>query len=149
MTPEEVHQGYASNYIGEGNLPLYPFGHGLSYSNFVYETLELDKTTMTKDSEIKVSITVYNDSDVVGKEVVQLYMHDLWASTVRPIQSLIGFEKIELGARERKTVIFTVKEPMLRFYDAECNFISETGEFTLSTGCADNLLLTKSFTLEN
>ena len=149
MTPEEVHQGYASYYIGEGNLPLYPFGHGLSYSNFVYETLELDKTTMTKDSEIKVSITVYNDSDVVGKEVVQLYMHDLWASTVRPIQSLIGFEKIELGARERKTVTFTVKETMLRFYDAECNFISEAGEFTLSTGCADNLLLTKSFTLEN
>ena len=146
--PEEEHQGYTSNYIGCGNLPLYPFGHGLSYSRFVYESLELDTNELKADSEITVKITVLNDSDRAGKETVQLYMHDLFASTVRPIQSLIGFEKVEIGAGERKTVTFKVTEPMLRFYDAECNLVSEAGEFTLSTGCADNLILTKSFTLK-
>ncbi|MBQ9112082.1 MAG: beta-glucosidase BglX [Clostridia bacterium] len=146
--PDEIHQPYSSNYIGCGNLPLYPFGHGLSYSSFVYESLELDTDTMTKDSEITVSITVLNDSDRAGKEVVQLYMHDIWASAVRPIQSLIAFEKTELGAHERKTITFKVREPMLRFYDLDCNHISEPGEFTLSTGCADHLVLTKSFTLK-
>lgn len=146
--PEEEHQPYSSNYIGCGNLPLYPFGYGLSYSNFVYESLELDTDVLTNDSEINVSITILNDSDRAGKEVVQLYMHDLFASAVRPIQSLIGFEKIELGAHERKTVTFKVKEPMLRFYNLNCEHISEPGEFTLSTGCADNLILTKSFNLK-
>lgn len=147
-TEENVHQPYASNYIGCGNLPLYPFGYGLSYSKFVYEGLELDTDTMTADSEINVKITVRNDSDVAGKEVVQLYMRDMVASTVRPIQSLIGFEKIDLAAGETKTVEFKVTEPMLRFYDLGCNFVSEAGEFTLSTGHADNLLFTKIFTLK-
>ncbi len=146
--PENEHQGYASSYIGCGNLPLYPFGHGLSYSNFVYESLELDSDTLTADGEITVKITVKNDSAVAGKEVVQLYMRDLVASTIRPIQSLIGFEKIDLAAGETKTVTFKVREPMLRFYDMDCNFISEPGEFTISTGHADNLILTKTFTLK-
>ena len=146
--PENEHQGYASSYIGCGNLPLYPFGHGLSYSNFVYESLELDSDTLTADGEITVKVTLKNDSDVAGKEVVQLYMRDLVASTIRPIQSLIGFEKIDLDAGERKTVTFKITEPMLRFYDTECNFVSEPGEFTVSTGHADNLILTKSFTLK-
>ncbi|MBR2353039.1 MAG: beta-glucosidase BglX [Clostridia bacterium] len=145
--PEDQHQPYASSYIGCGNLALYPFGHGLSYSNFVYESMELDRTSMTKGEKIAVTIRVRNDSDRAGKEVVQLYMHDLYASTVRPIQSLIGFKKVEIGAGETATVTFEVTEPMLRFYDAKCNFVSEAGEFTLSTGYADNLLFTQSFFL--
>ena len=146
--PENEHQVYISNYIGCGNLPLYPFGHGLSYSDFVYESLELDTDTMTKDSTIRVSVTVRNNSDRAGKEVVQLYMHDLFASTVRPIQSLIGFEKVELGAGEVATVHFTITEPMLRFYGANCEWISEPGVFDVSTGYADHLILTKRFTLK-
>ncbi len=144
---EEEHQPYASNYIGCGNLPLYSFGHGLSYSNFVYESMTLDKVEMTKDSSITVSVTLRNDSEVAGKEVVQLYMRDLFASTVRPIQSLIGFEKIMLAPHEIKTVVFTVTEPMLRFYDFNCNHISEAGEFTLSTGYADHLIFSQNFHL--
>ena len=145
---ELYHESYTSNYIGCGNLPLYSFGHGLSYSNFVYESLELDTDTMTNDSEINVKITVRNDSERAGKEVVQLYMHDLFASTVRPIQSLIGFKKVEIGAGESVTVNFKVTEPQLRFYVADCNFISEPGKFELSTGYADHLILTKTFELK-
>ena len=146
--PELVHESYTSNYIDCGNLPLYPFGYGLSYSNFVYESLELDTDKMTKDSEINVKITVRNDSNRAGKEVVALYMRDPIASTVRPIQSLIDFKKVEIGAGESVTVSFTVREPQLRFYDAECNFVSENGAFELSTGYADHLILTKTFVLE-
>jgi beta-glucosidase len=75
-------------------------------------------------------------------------MHDLFASTVRPIQSLIAFKKVEIPANESVTVEFTVTEPMLRFYNASCEFVSEPGKFELSTGHADKLILTKSFVLE-
>ncbi len=145
---DEERKGYCSCYIDCGNLPLYSFGHGLSYSNFVYKSLELDKTEMDKDGSIRVKITLTNESEREGKEVVQLYMRDLFASTVRPVASLIAFEKVTLGANETKTVEFEVSEPMLRFYDFDCNFISESGEFTLSTGNSGNLMLTKSFWLK-
>lgn len=145
---ELYHEAYTSNYIGCGNLPLYSFGHGLSYSKFVYESLELDTDTMTNDSSITVTVTVRNDSDRPGKEVVQLYMRDLFASAVRPIQSLIDFKKVEIGAGETAKVTFKVSEPQLRFYDADCNYISEPGKFHLSTGYADHLLHTKTFELK-
>ena len=146
--PDELHQPYASNYIDCGNLPLYSFGYGLSYSNFVYESLELDRDSISADEELTVTVTVLNDSDVAGKETVQLYMRDLFASTVRPIQSLIAFEKAEFKPHERKVFTFKVREPMLRFYDFNCNFVSEAGEFELSTGYADHLIHTKSFMLK-
>ena len=138
---------WSSCYVDCGNLALYPFGHGLSYTHFTYESLELDKTTLTEDGEIKVSITLVNDGDRAGKEVVQLYMCDLVASACLPYQELIAFEKVELAPGERKTVTFTVTEPQLRFWDAKCENISEAGDFELSTGHADNLVLTKTFTL--
>lgn len=144
---EGIRRTYRSNYIDCGNLPLYPFGYGLSYSNFVYEDMKLDKTEMTADDEISVEISVYNDSDIEGKETVQLYMRDLVASTARPIQQLIAFQKILLAPKERKTVKFTVTEPMLRFWNNENKFVSESGVFTLSTGYADNLLYTREFKL--
>lgn len=144
---ELEHEAYTSNYIGCGNLPLYSFGHGLSYSNFVYESLELDTDKLTKDSEINVKVTVRNDSNRAGKETVQLYIRDLFASTVRPVQSLIAFKKVEIAAGESVTIELKVTEPQLRFYDAGCNFISEPGKFEISTGYADHLKLTKTFEL--
>lgn len=145
---EDKRLRYCSNYIDCGNMPLYPFGYGLSYSNFVYESLELDQTEMTADERITVTVTVKNDSDVPGKETVQLYMRDLVASTVRPVQQLIAFEKIQLAAGETKQVQFTVTEPMLRFWGLEGKYISEPGKFQLSTGYADHLILTKEFVLK-
>lgn len=145
---DEMHNPYASNYIDCGNLPLYSFGHGLSYSNFVYEGMILSKKEMNIDGEIKVTVTLYNDSDIAGKETVQLYMRDLVASTARPVQQLIAFEKITLGPKERKTVEFAVTEPMLRFWNSENEFVSEKGEFTLSVGYADNMYYTERFSLK-
>lgn len=139
---------YNSSYLDCGNLPLYSFGHGLSYSNFVYEDMRLDSNTLNSDGEIKVSITVYNDSDRAGSEVVQLYMRDMVASAVRPVQQLIEYKKVNFAPYERKIIEFTVKEPMLRFWNFENEFISEPGEFKLSTGYADHLILSKTFNLK-
>ena len=147
QTPEDEFQVCASNYRDCGNLPLYSFGHGLSYSHFTYEALTLDTDSMTADTAITVTVTLRNDSEREGQEVVQLYLHDLVASTVRPVQSLIGFEKVKLAAGERKTVTFSITEPMLRFCDFDGKFISEAGEFTVSAGYADHLILTRSFRL--
>lgn len=143
-----IRRTYRSSYLDCGNLPLYSFGHGLSYSNFIYENMTLSKNEMTADSEIEVSVTIYNDSEVAGKETVQLYMRDLVASNARPVQQLIAFEKVSFEPEERKTVKFTVKEPMLRFWNNQHEFVSEAGDFTLSVGYADNMLYTEKFTLK-
>lgn len=144
---DEIHNPYSSNYIDCGNLPLYSFGYGLSYSKFVYENMAISSDEMTVDGKIEVTVTVYNDSDIKGRETVQLYMRDLVASTARPVQQLIAFEKITLGPKERKTVKFTVTEPQLRFWNAENELVSEKGEFTLSVGYADNMYYTEKFRL--
>ena len=102
---------------------------------------------MTKDEEIEVSITIHNKSDIAGKETVMLYMQDVVASNARPIQQLIAFEKVNFAPNERKVVKFTITENMLRFWNNENKFVSEPGEFRISTGYADNLILTKSFNL--
>ncbi len=148
LEAEGVYAPFRSNYIDCGNLPLYSFGHGLSYSRFVYESLETDTTVMTDTSGIRVSVTLRNDSEKEGKEVVQLYVRDLVASVARPVQQLIAFEKVTLAPHERRTVCFTIEEAMLRFVDTNNRLVSEAGDFTVSTGYADHLLLTKSFSLQ-
>ncbi len=139
---------FCSNYNGCGNLALFPFGYGLSYSHFVYEGLTLDAETMTADDTLTVTVTVHNDSHRAGFETVQLYMRDVVGSVARPVQQLIAFEKMYFEAGERKEVTFKVTEPMLRFWNFEQKLVSEPGAFELSVGCADNLLLTKTFTLQ-
>lgn len=143
-----AHRPYCASYIECNNTPLYSFGYGLSYSDFVYEDLTLSKTEMTNDDEIEVSVTVYNDSDVAGKETVMLYMQDVIASNVRPVQQLIEFRKVNFAAKERKIIKFKINEPMLWFWNNENELVSEPGEFKVSTGYADHLILTKSFELK-
>lgn len=135
------HKGYASDYIDCATLPLYSFGHGLSYSSFIYSDLKVSSRELEKNGSIQVSVTVKNDSDRPGKEVVQLYMRDLVASVVRPVQQLIGFQKVSFAPGEEKTVTFTVKEADLRFWDMEGKHISEPGEIRLMVGYADHFLL--------
>lgn len=146
--PTGPHNHYTASFIECDMTPLYSFGHGLSYSNFVYESLELSADKMTIDDKITVKVTVYNDSDVKGKETVMLYMRDVFASNARPMQQLIAFKKLSFEAGERKVIEFTIDEPMLRFFGNDHKKISEAGEFHISTGYADHLLHTKSLWLE-
>lgn len=140
---------FTSGYIDCGITPLYTFGYGLSYTEFKYESMKLSSDRMTRDGSIKVSVTVKNVGARAGKEVIQLYTRDLVASTVRPIQELKAFKKIRLDAGETKTVEFEITEPMLRFWNAKNEFVSELGEFTVSVGYADRFAFTEKFELIN
>ena len=102
---------------------------------------------MRKDGELQVTVTVRNTGSVPGKEAVQLYLRDPVASVVRPVQQLIDYRKVFLNPGESRDVIFTVREEQLRFYSMNGKEISEPGEFRISTGYADHLILTKSFML--
>lgn len=129
---------FASDYIDSATLPLYSFGHGLSYSEFVYSDMQVSSPVLTKDAPITVSVKVRNASSRPGKEVVQLYMRDPVASIVRPVQQLIGYQKVELAAGEEKTVSFPVTEEMLRFWNFDNQHVSEPGAIELKFGWADH-----------
>ncbi len=136
---------FTSCYLDTPNLPLYSFGYGLSYTTFAYESLTLDRNTMTVDTPLQVTVTLRNKGERRGKETVQLYLRDPVASVVRPVQQLIDYRKVELAPGEKTEVTFTVKEKQLRFVDFDCREISEPGKFEISCGYADHLLLTKTF----
>ena len=139
---------FTSCYLDTPNLPLYSFGFGLSYTDFVYESLELDRTVITPEEQLQVTVTLRNAGERVGKETVQLYLRDKVASVVRPVQQLIDYRKVSLAPGERTQVTFTVTEKQLRFWDFDCQYGSEPGTFELSTGYADHLILTKTFELK-
>lgn len=139
---------FTSCYLDTPNLPLYSFGHGLSYTTFAYESLTLNRSVMRPEESVRVTIRVRNTGERAGKEVVQLYLRDPVASVVRPVQQLIDYRKILLEPGEAKEVTFTVTEEQLRFWDFDCAWHSEPGTFELSTGYADHLLLTQTFILQ-
>lgn len=129
------------------NAPLYPFGFGLSYTSFEYSNLNLSAKQMAKDGNIKVSVDIKNTGAFDGSEVVQLYIKDNFASVVRPVKELKGFEKIFLKSGEKKTVTFTINEEMLKFYNCDMQFVSEEGDFTVFVGGSSQTLLKDNFSL--
>ncbi len=143
-----VRENFVSNYIDCGNLPLYFFGQGLSYTQFEYQAMKLDADVMTKNAKLVASVKVKNVGDRAGKETVQLYLRDLVSSTVRPVQELCAFEKIHLAPGETKIVRFEITEEMLRFWNAENKYVSEPGEFTVSVGYANHMYHTLKFELK-
>ena len=145
--PDSRAMPFTSCYLDMPNLPLYSFGYGLSYTSFAYEKLALDKKTIRKNEVVRATVTVRNTGTKAGKETVQLYMQDPVASVVRPVQQLIDYRKVMLGPGEQAEVEFTIHEDQLRFFDADGREISEAGEFRISTGYADHLVLTDSFIL--
>lgn len=133
-TLPENKQIFWSHYIDSPNTPLYPFGYGLSYSTFEYKNLELSHNSFGKGSTLNVSVEVTNTGKVSGKETVQLYLHDLYASVTRPIKELKGFEQIELQPGESRKVSFKIDEEKIGFFDNEGNWKVESGEFKVFVG---------------
>ena len=144
---DNVYKPFSSGYLDCPNMPLFCFGEGGSYTEFTYESMTLDKKEMGDDDTVTVTVKITNSGDRFGKEVVQLYMRDLVGSVVRPIQELIAFKKIALEAGESAEVVFEIKEPMLRFWNAENKHASEAGEFSLFVGFADHAFFKDSFRL--
>ncbi|MFD1177368.1 glycoside hydrolase family 3 C-terminal domain-containing protein [Paenibacillus puldeungensis] len=131
---EGVFVGYRY-YDTKGIEPLFPFGHGLSYTQFEYLNMELDRTSMTDQDPLKVRVTLKNVGDRAGKEVVQLYVRDLESSVVRPLQELKGFEKIELQPGEAGTVEFVLDKRAFAYYNVDlADWHVESGEFEIRVG---------------
>ena len=120
---------YRSGYLDMPNEPLYPFGYGLSYTNFTVSEPELDKNDMKRDGQITAAVNVKNTGDTAGTEVLQLYICDLAASRVRPVKQLKGFERVFLQPGEERRVEFVIEEEMIRFHRADGTFGSEPGSF--------------------
>ena len=126
---------YVLRYIDTPNTPLYPFGYGLSYTEFKYSNLSISSSTLKRGENISVSVDIENIGKRDGYETAQLYIRDVKAKLVaRPLKELKGFEKVFLKSGEKKTVTFEITEEMLKFYDKDCNFVAENGEFIIYVG---------------
>ena len=134
-----------SHYIDETNAPLYPFGYGLSYTDFSYSDLKIDASN---PNNVKVTATVTNTGSRTGEEVAQLYIRDKVASIVRPIKELKGFEKFSLKPKESMTVSFTLTEEELGFYRGDGTFVVEPGEFDVMVGTSSVKGLSGSFEIK-
>jgi beta-glucosidase len=125
---------YVSAYIDLPNSPRFPFGYGLSYTQFQYAPMQLSDTVLKGNQTLTVKVHVRNEGKYDGEEVVQLYLRDVTASVVRPVKELKGFQKIFLKAGETKEVVFQVKTDDLRFYNERLQHIWEPGEFHVMVG---------------
>ncbi|GGK53545.1 MULTISPECIES: beta-glucosidase BglX [Flavobacteriaceae] len=137
-----------SHYSDVENTPLYPFGHGLSYTTFKYSDLKISNPSFLIGDEVKISVKVSNTGNKDGKEVVQLYIRDLVASITRPVKELKGFELVELKVGETKTINFTLNNEILGFFDNEGNFIVEPGAFMVFVGGSSITELEADFELK-
>ncbi len=127
-------QKFRSNYLDVNNDPVYPFGYGLSYTTFTYSDIKLSSSSLKGNQKLTASITVTNSGKADGKEVVQLYIHDVVGSTTRPVKELKGFQKIDLKAGESKTVNFTITPDDLKFYNYDLKYDWEAGDFEIMIG---------------
>ena len=129
---------YFHKYADEKKTPLYPFGYGLSYTNYKYSKPLLSDNTLTKENTILVTTEITNTGEVDGEEVAQLYIRDNVSSVTRPVKELKGYQRVFLKAGETKTVEFTLGAESLAFYDIDMNYVVEPGTFTIMTGSSSN-----------
>lgn len=121
-------------YIDMPGTPLYEFGFGLSYTTFEYGNLKINPDRINTGGNIEVSVDVRNSGKIKGDEVVQLYIHDMIASTSRPVKELRGYDRITLAPGETKNVKFTLTPEDLSMFDRDMNFVVEPGTFQVMVG---------------
>ncbi len=128
--PGPQSQVFWSHYTDQTNDPLYVFGHGLSYTTFEYQNLNIEVDGNT----VIAKVTVKNSGNRSGEEVIQLYIHDKVASVTRPIKELKGFSKVSFSQGETKVIEFVLSEKELGFYNNEGDYVVEPGAFELIVG---------------
>src|SRR5262249_38360393 len=121
-------------YLFESKEPLFPFGHGLSYTTFTYSTPTLSPAQITPDGRTKVSVEVTNTGSRAGDEVVQLYLRAEVSRVTRPVMELKGFQRITLAAGEKRTVTLEVGPEELSYHGVEMKRIVEPGRFQVMVG---------------
>jgi beta-glucosidase len=129
-------------------LPLFVFGHGLSYTTFEVSNLRLSSSTVSKNGSLQASVTVKNTGGRKGDEVVQLYLHDPVASISQPVRRLRGFERVTLDPGQSRTVTFTLDKSDFGFYDNRGKFVVEPGQIDVYAGNSSSAEETKSFTVQ-
>ncbi len=144
---EDMGSVFWSHYGDEKNSPLYPFGYGLSYTQFEYSPLQLSDDIMDKGGSLKASIKLKNTGKFKGKEVVQFYIQDPYASATRPVKELKGFQMVELNPGETKEVSFRITEEQLKFYNARQKWEAESGTFYVFIGSNSAVKEKKAFEL--
>jgi beta-glucosidase len=122
------------DYVQEKVTPLYPFGHGLSYTTFEYSELSIQSKQVTVGEHVKVSCQVKNSGPAAGEEVVQLYIRDEFASTPRPVKELKGYVRTAIQPGETKTIIFSLPVDQLAFYDNDLALVLEPGRIFVMVG---------------
>ena len=145
---KNVFNRYTSNYLEDSNEPLYPFGYGLSYTHFQYDNMVLSSNVLKKGEKLTVSVIVTNKGNYDGCEVVQLYLHDIYADVVRPVKELKDFKRIFLKKGESREVRFVITEEDLKFYNSNLQYIYETGDFEVMVGTNSRDVQSKTFFAE-
>ncbi|KAI0686231.1 glycoside hydrolase [Earliella scabrosa] len=139
---------FGHQYVLDSPVPLWSFGHGLSYTTFNYTDLKLSKSTIRSDEDFSVSVTVHNTGEKEGKEVVQVYMTDLVSSVVTPNQELVGFQKVNLAPGESKEVSIRVNSTQLALWSLNNKFVVEPGKFAIKIGTSDQTFLSTTLTVQ-
>jgi len=139
---------YRSAYIDLSIYPKFPFGFGLSYTNFSYSGIRLNHPTMKATQSITATVTITNNGNYDGEETVQLYVQDMVGSVVRPVKELKGFKKIFLKKGESEQVSFTIDLGKLKFYDSQLKYIYEPGDFKVFIGSNSRDVQQASFKVE-
>jgi beta-glucosidase len=133
---EGIFVGYRY-YDKKGVAPLFPFGHGLSYTNFKYSNLSLSAKSILPSDTLRVKVDVTNTGKVAGKEIVQLYVRDVKSTFARPVKELKAFAKVELKPKQKKTVTFTLDREAFWYFDTLRNaWRTEPGEFEILVGAS-------------
>ena len=127
-------QKFVSAYMDEINGPLYPFGYGLSYNTYEYSPVTLSASEMPVNGSVTASVTVTNTGSRDGDEIVQLYIHDIYATTTRPVKELKGFKKVHIAAGQSAQVDFTITADELSYYDHDLRWVCEPGDFDVFIG---------------
>lgn len=134
--PFDPNQKYTSKYLDAPNTPLYPFGYGLSYTNYKYSGIELSHDTLKAGGKITASVNITNTGNRPGKETVQLYIRDMVGSITRPVKELIGFQQVTLAPGETRKVSFNITVNDLRFYNSDLQYVYEPGAFKVFIGAS-------------
>jgi beta-glucosidase len=139
--------GRVDDYVDlRGEQPLFPFGHGLSYTNFEYSNLKIYPKKNTNKVEVDISVDINNVGKYEGDEVVQLYIHKDVSSISRPVKELKGFKRVTLKPGEKETIKFTLGEEELAFYDINMNLVVEPGLYEVMVGSSsEDIRLKGSF----
>ena len=129
---------YESMYLDVPNEPLFAFGHGLSYTQFAYSPIRLDKDSFRGEGSLTATITLINTGDRTGTETVQLYIRDLVGSVTRPVRQLKGYRQVTLESGASAELSFTIDREMLSFYRQDMSWGPEDGDFELFIGGASD-----------